>query len=267
MAAKARGLRGAPREGASMERAEVKRIVETVVDRLVLPAAPGSRATEPGPAATGPAPPPAEPAPPASPPVPAGGRARWVDWRGAAGEAAATPAPGMAPPAPAPHAAPLGADTSRVVAVGADHGAFRLKQSLLRYLREELGWQVLDLGTDSEEPVDYPDVARAVATAVAEGRAARGVVLDAMGIGSAMTANRVPGVLCAVCHDAQTARNAREHNDANVLSLGSHVVSPGLARQVVRLFLTTPHAGGRHARRVSKIRALDESRATPSRGS
>jgi ribose 5-phosphate isomerase B len=97
-------------------------------------------------------------------------------------------------------------------------------------------------------------------------RAARGIVLDAMGIGSAMAANRVPGALCAVCHDEPTVRNAREHNDANVLALGSRVVHPGQARALVRLFLTTPHAGGRHARRVAKIRDLEALRA-PSRES
>lgn len=240
-----------------MERADVRRIVETVVDRLTPPGE-GARAES------------AAAAPSCSSET---GRARWVEWgapatvviasppKAVAVEAAPTPAAAPPPAIPAP-----AGDAARVVAIGADHGAFQLKQSLLGYLREELGWQVLDLGTDSEEPVDYPDLARDVAVAVASGRAARGIVLDAMGIGSAMAANRVPGALCAVCHDAQTARNAREHNDANVLSMGSKVVGLGQARQLVRLFLTTPHAGGRHARRVSKIRALDAARVPGTRG-
>jgi ribose 5-phosphate isomerase B len=141
--------------------------------------------------------------------------------------------------------------------MGADHGGFRLKQQLARYVREELGYPVVDCGTDSEDAVDYPDIARKVAVTVASGEAFRGIVIDAAGIGSGMAANRVPGALCAVCHDAATVRNAREHNDANVLSLGSRIVNPGAARQLVRLFLKTEHAGGRHARRVAKIRSIE----------
>ncbi len=233
-----------------MDRSEVRRLVHEVVERL-LPAAPTPTATSTG------VPPPA--ATPAAP-EPASLRARWIDWRPAR-HAERRPSEPAIPKAPA-----VAEDASRVVAIGADHGAFLLKQQLVRYLRDELGRRVMDCGTHSEEAVDYPDVARAVAVAVASGQAARGIVLDAMGIGSAMAANRVPGVLCAVCHDVETVRNAREHNDANVLSLGSRVVHGGLARQLVRLFLSTPHAGGRHARRVSKIRALDDARASLPRG-
>jgi ribose 5-phosphate isomerase B len=154
-----------------------------------------------------------------------------------------------------------------VVAIGADHGAFRITQQLARYLEEELHYPVLDCGTTSEESVDYPDIARNVALAVAEGRAWRGVVLDAMGIGSGMAANRIPGVLCAVCHDVATVRNARVHNDANLLSLGSRVVHSGEARRLVRTFLATEHGGGRHARRVAKIRALEKYGNPTQRGS
>lgn len=231
-------------EGERMERSEVRRLVDEVVGRL-LPAsgAPAASATAR-----------VDPAVPSAPTsLPAPPQARWHVWSAPARHPLA---PATTAAAPGPPETPAG-DVSRVVAIGADHGAFRLKQQLVRYLREDLRWQVLDCGTHSEEAVDYPDVARDVALAVTGRRAARGVVLDAMGIGSAMAANRVPGALCAVCHDEQTVRNAREHNDANVLSLGSRVVHPGQARALVRLFLTTPHAGGRHARRVAKIRGLE----------
>ncbi len=167
------------------------------------------------------------------------------------------PAPAAAPgeaarraPGPAP----------RRVAIGADHGGFELKEVLRRAIVEDLGWEVHDCGTHSTEAVDYPDVAAAVAREVADGRAARGIVVDAAGIGSAMAANKVPGVRCALCHDDVTVRNAREHNDANVLSLGARVVSRGAAVRLVRLFLATEFAGGRHERRVKKIMALESRR-------
>jgi ribose 5-phosphate isomerase B len=187
-------------------------------------------------------------------PVPSA-RARWVVWEAPRPESAPSSKP---PRAVFPPTAPSGGRAGKpVVAVGSDHGALDLKRSLVRYLQDELGHPVLDCGTHSEEPVDYPDIARAVATAVTEGRAWRGVVLDAMGVGSTMAANKIPGALCALCHDDATVRNAREHNDANLLALGSRVVNLGQARGLVRLFLATPHAGGRHARRVAKIRELD----------
>jgi ribose 5-phosphate isomerase B len=176
-----------------------------------------------------------------------------VDW--------STTGPPNCPTSPAEGCAEEPAGTGggrRAVAIGADHGAFPLKQQLKRYLEEELKYPVVDCGTHSEESVDYPDIARDVALAVAEGRAWRGIVLDAMGIGSGMAANRIAGVLCAVCHDVASVRNAREHNDANLLSLGSRVVNPGEARRLVRTFLATEHGGGRHGRRVAKIRALED---------
>jgi ribose 5-phosphate isomerase B len=105
--------------------------------------------------------------------------------------------------------------------------------------------------------VDYPDYAAAVAREVAAGRCARGIVIDAAGIGSTMAANKVDGARCALCHDDATVRNAREHNDANLLALGARVVNRGLAVRMVRLFLTTPFGGGRHERRVRKIMALE----------
>ena len=159
-------------------------------------------------------------------------------------------APAAPPAAPDPRA-------DRRVAVGADHGGFELKEALKQYIVEELGWEVRDCGTHSTDAVDYPDYAAAVAREVAAGRCVRGIVVDAAGIGSAMAANKIAGVRCALCHDDRTVVNGREHNDANVLSLGARTVNRGLAQRLVRLFLTTPFAGGRHERRVQKIMALE----------
>jgi ribose 5-phosphate isomerase B len=147
--------------------------------------------------------------------------------------------------------------SARVVAIGADHGGFELKQQLKAHLRD-WGYQVLDLGTDSAEAVDYPDFAEAVGNAVARGEAWLGIVLDSAGIGSAIAANKVPGVRAALCYDRATARNSREHNDANVLTLGSNLIAPEAAREIVALWLSTPFAGGRHQRRVDKIRRIEE---------
>jgi ribose 5-phosphate isomerase B len=146
------------------------------------------------------------------------------------------------------------------VAVGADHGGFALKTRLVAWL-EELGCEVLDLGTHGPDPVDYPEFALAVAREVARGGAARGLVIDGAGLGSCMVANKVRGVRAATCHDEFTARNSRAHNDANILVLGAASVHPGLARRLVRIWLATPFEGGRHARRVGQIDALDRDRA------
>jgi ribose 5-phosphate isomerase B len=146
---------------------------------------------------------------------------------------------------------------ARVVAIGADHGGFELKQQLKEHLRD-WGYQVLDLGTDTTEAVDYPDLAEAVGKAVARGEAWLGIVLDSAGIGSSIAANKVPGVRAALCYDRATARNSREHNDANVLTLGAKLIAPEAAREIVALWLSTPFAGGRHQRRVDKIRGIEE---------
>jgi ribose 5-phosphate isomerase B len=150
--------------------------------------------------------------------------------------------------------------SARVVAIGADHGGFDLKQQLKGHLCD-WGYQVLDLGTDSAEAVDYPDFAEAVGNAVAHGEAWLGIVIDSAGIGSSIAANKVPGVRAALCYDRATARNSREHNDANVLTLGAKLIAPEAAREIVALWLSTPFAGGRHQRRVDKIRSIEE-RAT-----
>jgi ribose 5-phosphate isomerase B len=167
-------------------------------------------------------------------------------------ERALTKAP--EPSNPRPEAAGAG---SRKVAIGADHGGYPLKEVLKRFIAEDLGWSIHDCGTHSTDAVDYPDYAAAVAREVASGRCARGVVIDAAGIGSTMAANKVAGTRCALCHDDATVLNAREHNDANVLALGARIVNRGLATRMVRLFLATGFGGGRHARRVQKIMALE----------
>ena len=143
------------------------------------------------------------------------------------------------------------------VAIGSDHGGFALKEILRRVIADELGWEVHDCGTHSTDAVDYPDFAAAVGREVASGRAARGIVIDAAGIGSTMAANKIAGVRCALCHDDTTVLNAREHNDANLLALGARIVNRGAATRMVRLFLTTAFAGGRHERRIHKIMALE----------
>ena len=172
--------------------------------------------------------------------------------REAVERAYADAAPASQPAAPRP-AIP----EAHRLAVGSDHGGFELKEVLKRYVAEELDWEVHDCGTHSTQAVDYPDFAAAVAREVASGRCARGLVVDAAGIGSTMAANKVPGTRCALCHDDVTALNSREHNDANVLALGARVVSRGQAQRIVRLFLATPFGGGRHERRVRKIMALE----------
>jgi ribose 5-phosphate isomerase B len=155
----------------------------------------------------------------------------------------------------APDAGPI-PKGQRAVAVGADHGGYELKERLKGIL-EELGYAVVDCGTDSTESVDYPDFAYAVAHLVAGGRVWRGIVVDGAGIGSCMAANKVPGVRAAMCYDQATAVNSREHNHANVLTLGAGLIGPNLARQIVESWLETPAGGGRHARRVNKITDIE----------
>ncbi len=144
------------------------------------------------------------------------------------------------------------AAAERTIAVGADHGGFQMKESLKSSLKR-WGYRVMDCGTDKPGSVDYPDYAYAVAKLVADGDAWRGVVLDGAGIGSCMTANKVPGVRAAMCYDQATAANSREHNDANVLTLGAGMIGLGTARAILKTWLQTEFAGGRHARRVDKI--------------
>jgi len=143
-----------------------------------------------------------------------------------------------------------------LVALGSDHAGYELKEYLKRFLTD-LGYAVEDLGTHSTESVDYPDFARAVAEAVVAGKASRGIVVDGAGIGSAIAANKIPGARAALCYDRTTARNSREHNDANILTLGARLIAPEQAREIAALWLATPFAAGRHQQRVDKIKALE----------
>ncbi len=146
------------------------------------------------------------------------------------------------------------------VALGADHAGYQLKEALLAWLSGR-GFRVLDFGTHAREPVDYPDYAGPVAEAVATGAAARGVLVCGTGIGMAMAANKVSGVRAATCLDIHMARLSREHNDANVLALGARLTEPARALEILEVWLATPFAGGRHARRLEKLMALEQGHA------
>ena len=146
--------------------------------------------------------------------------------------------------------------SQRSIALGADHGGYTMKEMLAAHL-VKAGHQVIDCGTNSTASVDYPDFAFAVAEKVSLGYAWRGIIIDGAGIGSCMTANKVPGVRAAMCYDHATAVNSREHNDANVLTLGAGLIGDALARQIVDTWLATDFGGGRHARRVNKIMEVE----------
>jgi ribose 5-phosphate isomerase B len=146
---------------------------------------------------------------------------------------------------------------NRRIALGADHGGYALKEHLKTFLNDA-GYQVLDCGTHGLDAVDYPDLALKVAVAVKTGQAPRGIMVDGVGTGSCMVANKVPGIRAAHCYDRLTARNSREHNDANVLTLGGQVVLPDQATLIVSTWLNTAFAGGRHQRRVSKIEQAEQ---------
>jgi ribose 5-phosphate isomerase B len=146
-----------------------------------------------------------------------------------------------------------------VVALGADHAGFPLKEDLKTWLIAR-GHDVVDVGTQSTESVDYPDFAVGVAGAIVAGKAARGVLVCGTGIGMAMAANTVPGVRAAACSDAFTARMSREHNDANILALGARITAREAAIEILEIWLGAKFAGDRHARRVEKIAALDRVR-------
>jgi ribose 5-phosphate isomerase B len=158
--------------------------------------------------------------------------------------ASATTGTTVAPAAPVP--------AREAIAIGGDHGGYRLKDAIGRVLAEA-GFVVRDCGTNSPEAVDYPDIAHAVARLVADGDCRWGIIVDGAGIGSCMVANKVPGVRAALCHDLSSARNSREHNHANVLTLGSGFIGEGLAIEIVRAWLGTEWGPGRHAARVEKI--------------
>ncbi len=144
------------------------------------------------------------------------------------------------------------------VAIGSDHAGYQLKSHLIETLRE-LGHEVDDHGTDSEESVDYPHICAGVGRAVVKGEADRGIVLGGSGQGEQLAANKVKGVRAALCNDLYTARLSREHNDANVLAIGARVVGSGLADEIVTLWLQTDFEGGRHAKRIEQITEIEES--------
>lgn len=142
------------------------------------------------------------------------------------------------------------------ISIGADHAGFPLKEALREFLVEE-GHEILDVGTDSEEAVDYPDFCAAAARAVAEGRVERGIVLGGSGQGEQMVANKVRGIRAALCNDLYLAELSRRHNDANVLAMGGRIVAVPLAKEIVRAWLATPFEGGRHARRLEQVAEIE----------
>jgi RpiB/LacA/LacB family sugar-phosphate isomerase len=144
------------------------------------------------------------------------------------------------------------------IAVGADHAGFQLKQDIGAYLRE-LGHEVIDLGTNNADPVDYPDFAEALGKTILEGRAERGVLICGSGVGASVAANKIPGIRAAVCHDTYSARQGVEHDDMNVLVLGARIIGLELARELVRNFLAAQFTHEeRHVRRLGKINALEK---------
>lgn len=142
------------------------------------------------------------------------------------------------------------------IAMGCDHAGYPLKEALKAFLNEE-GHEVEDLGTDSEEMVDYPDFCAAAARAVVDGRADRGIVLGGSGQGEQLAANKVHGSRAALCNDLYLAELSRRHNDANVLAMGGRIVAVALAKEIVRLWLATPFEGGRHARRLEQVAEIE----------
>jgi ribose 5-phosphate isomerase B len=170
------------------------------------------------------------------------------------GKALGSPAPEPVMTASAPQVV---TSSKKVVVIGADHGGYELKEVLKPDLKA-LGFEVNDVGTNSKDAVDYPDFAHAVAQAVGTGKAWRGIMIDGAGIGSCIVANKVPGVRAGMAYDYSSAVNSREHNDANVLTLGAGLIGVNLAKQIVKTWLTTEFGGGRHAGRVDKIKSVEK---------
>lgn len=142
---------------------------------------------------------------------------------------------------------------SDMIAIGSDHGGFELKKDIIKFL-EKSGYEYKDFGTDSDESCDYPEFAKKVAHAVADGECEKGILICGTGIGVSITANKVKGIRAALVHDCFSAKATREHNDANVLTMGARVIGPGLAEEIVRIFLETPFSNEeRHIRRIRQI--------------
>jgi ribose 5-phosphate isomerase B len=163
---------------------------------------------------------------------------------------------GMLPPLAASAPEPK-AGGRKVVALGADHGGYELREILRKYITE-LGFDVKDMGAYNKEPVDYPDFAHEVAKLVGTGKAWRGIMIDGAGIGSCIVANKVPGVRAGMAYDLSSAMNGREHNDTNVLTLGAGLIGVNLAKQIVKTWLSTEFGGGRHTPRVDKIMEVEK---------
>jgi ribose 5-phosphate isomerase B len=147
--------------------------------------------------------------------------------------------------------------SDKTIAIGSDHGGFEMKAILIEYLKEQK-YELIDCGTTSKEAVDYPDFALAVAELVAQGKAWRGIMIDGAGIGSCMVANKVPGVRAALAYDYASASNSREHNNANVLTLGAGLIGLNQAKLIVKTWLETEYGGGRHQKRVDKIYQVEK---------
>ncbi len=144
-----------------------------------------------------------------------------------------------------------------MIAIGCDHGGFALKQEIIKYLEEQqIPYQ--DFGTYSEESCDYPEYAEKVARSITSGEAEKGILICGTGIGISIAANKIHGIRAALCHDYFSAKYTRLHNDANIIAMGGRVIGPGLAVELVDVFLHTEFEGGRHARRVEKMMALEE---------
>jgi ribose 5-phosphate isomerase B len=173
---------------------------------------------------------------------------------GLSGQTDTPPAPPVQKQAP-PKIEPQSPER-KIVALGADHGGFELKE-VLKADASALGFEIIDVGTNSKEAVDYPDFAHKVAALVGTGKAWRGIAIDGAGIGSCIVANKVPGVRAGMAYDYSSAVNSREHNDTNVLTLGAGLIGVNLARQILKTWLSTPFGGGRHAPRVEKIAAVE----------
>lgn len=148
------------------------------------------------------------------------------------------------------------------IAIGSDHAGFSVKEVIRKYL-ENAGYSVSDLGTSSEESVDYPDYGKAIGESVISKQADLGIAVCGSGIGISIAANKVPGIRAALAHDVNTARLAREHNDANVLALGGRIVTTETAIEMVKVFITTAYLGGRHQRRLDKITAIEKEERAP----
>ncbi|NWG07228.1 MAG: ribose 5-phosphate isomerase B [Chloroflexi bacterium] len=163
------------------------------------------------------------------------------------------------PAQPAPNPPPGAAISAgkKVVVIGADHGGFELKD-ILKTEISRLGYEIIDVGTNSKDAVDYPDFAHAVAQLVSTGKAWRGIMIDGAGIGSCIVANKVPGVRAGMAYDISSANNSREHNDTNVLTLGAGLIGANLAKQIVKVWLTTEFGGDRHQKRIDKIKSVEK---------